>query len=293
MKMKHHRRTPKLFLQKSLLRVKISKNEWEIPKEGDMNVSGRIFVSEDLLDGIDEEVVQQIKNVAALPGIVKHSFAMPDAHLGYGFPIGGVAAFDLEKGIISPGGVGYDINCGVRFMTTNISVDDFMKKRKEILHDIKRTIPSGVGRGGKKYTREQIIDVLKKGAEWALENKMATQEDIDRCEENGKIENANPGDVSQKAIARGMPQLGNLGAGNHFIDVFKIEEIFDEKIAKVFGLNKNNICIMIHCGSRGLGHQIATDYIKLMGKEYGFSKFQESELTHAPIRKFGCWESFY
>jgi tRNA-splicing ligase RtcB len=262
---------------------KISENEWEIPKEKGMNVSGKIFVSEEMLKNVDEDAIQQIKNVAELPGIVKHSFAMPDVHVGYGFPIGGVAAFDLEKGIISPGGVGYDINCGVRFLTTNISVEDFMKKRKEILHDLKRTIPSGVGRGGKRYSQGEIIEVLKKGAEWALEKGFATKEDLDRCEENGKIENANPEDLSQKAISRGLPQLGNLGAGNHFIDVFKIEEIFDEKIAKVFGLNKNNICIMIHCGSRGLGHQVATDYIKLMGEEYGFSKFSESELTNAPI----------
>lgn len=263
---------------------KISKNEWEISKQGDMKVPAIIFANERLLKSIsDDKTLEQAKNVAKLPGIIKASFAMPDAHQGYGFPIGGVAAFDSKKGVVSPGGVGYDINCGVRVVTTNISVKDFMKKREKILHDFKRTIPSGVGRGGEKIEREEVLEVMKLGSEWALKKGFATKDDIKNTEENGKIANADPKHVSQRATARGIPQLGTLGAGNHFIDILKIDEIFDEKTAKKFNLNKENICIMIHCGSRGLGHQVASDYIKKIEQEYKTTKFPDRELVYAPI----------
>jgi tRNA-splicing ligase RtcB len=264
---------------------KISENEWEIPKIGKMKVPALIFSSFKLLEDIKKDkALEQIKNVACLPGIVGSSLAMPDCHQGYGFPIGGVAAFDIDSGIISPGGVGYDINCGVRLLATNISVFDFMKKRKEILHAIFRTVPSGVGVGGKRYSREELLEVLEKGAEWAVENKMGTREDLKHCEENGKISPADTRDVSQRAIARGLPQLGTLGAGNHFLEFQKVEEIFNEDSAKVFGIKKDSIMIMIHCGSRGLGHQVASDYIKLMEEEYGFDKLEDRELVNAPIK---------
>jgi len=263
---------------------KISEYEWTIPKTGKMKVPAVVFASSELLKNIQrDKTLQQIKNVACLPGIVGRAIASSDCHQGYGFPIGGVAAFDLDKGIISPGGVGYDISCGVRLLATNISVVDFMKKRKEILHAIFRTIPSGVGVGGKRYSREELLQVLENGAEWAVKNKMGVAQDLAHCEENGKISPANTRDVSQRAIARGLPQLGTLGAGNHFLEFQKIEEIFDEDIAKEFGLNKNSIVIMIHCGSRGLGHQVASDYIKLMEEEYGFDKLEDRELVNAPI----------
>ncbi|MBM3247661.1 RtcB family protein [Candidatus Pacearchaeota archaeon] len=263
---------------------KISENELEIPEQGKMNVPGRIFASPKLIDDIKKDkAIEQVKNVACLPGIIGASLAMPDCHQGYGFPIGGVAAFDMDKGIISPGGVGYDINCGVRLLATNISIKDFMKKRKEILHAIFRTIPSGVGVGGKRYTKPELLEVLEKGAEWAVEKGMGVKEDLEHCEENGKISPAKPSDVSQRAIARGLPQLGTLGAGNHFLEFQKVEEIFDEKIAKAFGIDKDSIMIMVHCGSRGLGHQVASDYIKLMEQEYGFDKLEDRELVNAPI----------
>ena len=257
---------------------KVSENEFEIG-------NSKIFISENLLKNVEDNAIQQLINVSKLKGIVGKSLAMPDIHSGYGFPIGGVAAFDLDKGIISPGGVGYDINCGIRALATNISAEDFLKKRKEFLHDLKRTIPSGVGRGHKEKLSEKELDsVLKNGAGWAVKNKMGEKEDLERCEENGKMENANPKDVSQRAKARGLPQLGTLGAGNHFLEMQKVEEIFDKKVAERFGIEKDKIIIMIHCGSRGLGHQVASDYIKLMEDKYGFSNLPDRELINAPIK---------
>ncbi len=264
---------------------KISEIEWEIPKTGGMKVPGKIFASEKLMEKIKQDrTLEQVKNVAMLPAIIKASFAMPDAHQGYGFPIGGVAAFDLEDGIISPGGVGYDINCGVRVLATDISVKNFEKKLKIILHDFFMTIPSGVGRGHKEKISEEVLnEILVKGAEWAIENNHGIKEDLERCEENGRIKNANPENVSQRAKARGKPQLGTLGAGNHFIEIQKVESIFNEEVAETFGLKKDTITIMIHCGSRGLGHQVASDYIKLMERHTNISKLPDRELVNAPI----------
>ena len=263
---------------------KIAKYIYEVPKVEGMNVPGRIFVSEELLKGVDDKCILQVQNVAKLPGILNFSFAMPDIHMGYGFPIGGVAAFDIEKGVVSPGGVGYDINCGVRLLATDISLKDFMENRKEILHDIKRAIPSGVGRGGEKYSREEILEVLKNGSEWALKKGFALKEDLERTEENGKMDGADVKDISQRAVSRGLGQLGSLGAGNHFIDILNVEEVLESKIAGKFHLKKDNVVFLIHCGSRGLGHQVASDYIKLMEKEYGVSKFPDRELVNAPIK---------
>ncbi len=264
---------------------KISENIYEIPKEGKMLVPGRIFASEDLIDNIKEgKTLDQIKNVASLPGIKEASFAMPDAHQGYGFPIGGVAAFDLEKGVISPGGVGYDINCGVNFLATSLNKKDFISKRKEILHQLSRDIPSGLGRGGAlKLSDKEIDDILEKGCAWALEKKYATKDDLDKTEDNGQLKGANSSKVSQKAKARGRDQIGTIGAGNHFLDIHVVEEIFDENAAKVFGLKKDQITIMIHCGSRGLGHQTASDYIQKMEKEFGIKHLVDKELVYAPL----------
>jgi tRNA-splicing ligase RtcB len=272
-------------MEKEKIRLnKISDFEWEIPKTGNMLVPGIIFASEKLIEDIKQDkTLEQVKNVACLPGIIKASLAMPDAHQGYGFPIGGVAAFDLEKGVISPGGVGYDINCGIRLLATDIPLDEFMKKRKEILHAIFRTIPSGVGRGGKAYTRDDLKEVMQKGAEWAVENKMGTKEDLEHTEEYGKMKNANPADVSQRALSRGLPQLNTLGSGNHFLEIQKVDTFFDEKLAEEWGLKKDCVVIMIHCGSRGLGHQVASDYIKLMEDEYGWKNLPDRELINAPI----------
>jgi tRNA-splicing ligase RtcB len=262
---------------------KIGEGEYELPKSGKMLVPIRIFFSEKLLERLEEDALIQLVNVATLPGVYKYVEGMPDMHIGYGFPVGGVAAFDLKKGIIAPGAVGYDINCGVRVLATDISEKEFLAQREKVLHDIKRTIPSGVGRGGKRYSREEIQEVLLKVSEWALEKGFATKDDLERTEENGKMSGANPKDVSQRALSRGLSQLGTLGAGNHFIDIQVVEEIFNEKIAEVFGLKKGNICFMIHCGSRGLGHQVASDYLKLFEDKKGTKGLPDRELVNAPF----------
>jgi len=264
---------------------KINDYEWEIPKEGEMKVPGRIFASEALIEKIKgDKSLEQVKNVAKLPGIIGASIAMPDAHQGYGFSIGGVAAFDVETGVVSPGGVGYDINCSVRLLRTNLKLEDLKGREKEILHSISRAVPSGVGRGSSlRLDKSELDEVLKGGAQWAVENGYGKKEDWKHIEEGGKMEGAKPEFVSQRAKARGMPQLGSLGAGNHFLDFLIVDEVFDEGVAKVFGLERGQIVILIHCGSRGLGHQVASDYIKLMEKEYGYPEF-DRELVHAPIK---------
>jgi tRNA-splicing ligase RtcB (3'-phosphate/5'-hydroxy nucleic acid ligase) len=263
---------------------KISDVEWEIPAEGDMKVPGRIFASEELMNLIkDDKSLEQVKNVAKLPGILKASYAMPDMHQGYGFPIGGVAAFDVETGVISPGGVGYDINCSVRLLRTNLKAEDLKGKEQEIAHSLFRSVPSGVGRGGKlKLDKKELDEVLKGGAQWAVQKGYGSRDDWLHIEDQGKLGGANPENVSQRAKARGMPQLGSLGAGNHFLDVLVVDEVFDKDVAKVFGLELGQVVILIHCGSRGLGHQVASDYISLMDQEYGHPDF-DRELVHAPI----------
>ena len=264
---------------------KISEFEWEIPKSGKMNADVKIFASQSLLDNMKrDDTFNQARNMACLPGVLNPIVVCPDAHQGYGACIGGVCAMDLEKGVISPGEIGYDINCSVRLLKTNLKFKDIEKKKKEILEKLFNDVPSGVGEKGRiRLTVDELNEVLVDGAQWAVKNKYGNDDDWKHTEDNGKIENANPKDVSQRAKARGMPQLGSLGAGNHFLEVQLVEEIFDEKTAKVFGLEKGMITIMIHCGSRGLGHQVASDYIQSMEKEYGFPE-QDRELVNAPIK---------
>ncbi len=265
---------------------KIAENIYEIPKEGKMNVSCRVFASEKIMGKImQDKTLEQIKNVAKLPGVVDAVYAMPDAHQGYGFPIGGVAAFDLDKGIVSPGGVGYDINCGVRLLISDISLKEFMIKRKEIMGELGKKIPSGVGtRSSLSLTNKEIEIVLRDGVKWAVEKGFATTDDLKHIEDNGCITGADASKVSQKAKGRGMNQLGSLGAGNHFLEVQVVEKIADDKIAKTFGIKKDMICVLIHSGSRGLGHQVASDYIKKMEEKYGFEKLPDRELACAPIK---------
>ena len=265
---------------------KISENIYEIPKTGKMNVPGRIFASEKILDAIKQDkTLEQVQNVAQLPGILKASIALADAHQGYGFSIGGVVAFDLDKGVISPGGVGYDIDCSVRLLKTNLTKKDILKNQKKILEGIYRKIPSGVGRGSKfQLTKKELDKVLIGGAQYLVERGYGVKEDYLHLEEEGKLPGADPSKVSDRAMKRGIGQLGTLGAGNHFLEVQFVDEIYDEKIAKVFGLKKDQVTIMIHCGSRGLGHQIASDYIKKMEDKYGFKNLPDRELINAPIK---------
>jgi tRNA-splicing ligase RtcB (3'-phosphate/5'-hydroxy nucleic acid ligase) len=265
---------------------KISENIWEIEKQGKMNVPGIVFASDALFEKIkDDKTLEQIKNASCLPGIIEKSIAMPDAHQGYGLCIGGVIAFDNKKGIVSPGATGYDINCGVRLLTTNVKKEDFMAKRKEVLNQLARDIPSGVGRESNiKLTDNELNDVLDKGVNWALENKYVLKEDLENIEDNGCIKGADSSKVSPRAKARGRSQLGTLGSGNHFLEIQEVESIYDEKISKILGIeNKGQIVIMIHSGSRGLGHQTASDYIMNMEKEYGWEHLPDRELICAPI----------
>ena len=260
---------------------------WEIPRENKMNVPGKIYASEKMLATIHEDnAAQQVMNVAQLPGIVKYSLAMPDIHWGYGFPIGGVAAFDVNSGIISPGGVGYDINCGVRLIRTGLAKSDIEKKIKNIIQRLFNYIPTGVGSTGKlKVSNHELKQVMKKGARWAVENGYGDESDLDKIEENGEMGGADPSQVSDKAIKRGRPQLGTLGSGNHFVEVQYVDQVFDEQLAQRLGLFEGQITITIHTGSRGLGHQICHDYIRLMIKaseKYGI-ELPDRQLCCAPI----------
>lgn len=259
--------------------------EYIIDKTGKMNVPGKIYASGKLLEEIKKDkTFEQIKNVAELPGIINASIAMPDAHQGYGFCIGGVAAFDLKKGIISPGGVGYDINCGVRLLRTNLTKKEILGKEKIISEELYKKIPSGVGRGSPfQLTYKELDDLLNQGVKFLEKKGFCSKEDMKNIEEMGTLKNANSSKVSERAKKRGIGQLGTLGAGNHFLEVQFVDEIYDEKNAKKFGIKKGQIMIMIHCGSRGLGHQVASDYIKLMEEEYSFANLADRELINAPI----------
>jgi len=265
---------------------KISENIYEIEKLERMKVPVRVYSSPKVFERIKEDkTLEQIKNVAELPGIINYAIVLPDAHQGYGFPIGGVAAFDLEKGVISPGGVGYDINCGVRLLKTNLTRKDIRGKENLILEEVYKNIPSGVGAGSSfKLKEKELKEILKNGVKFLIEKGYGEKDDFKFIEEEGCIQNANPDKVSQRARRRGIGQLGTLGAGNHFLDFQEIEEIFDKKTANAFGLKKGQIAILIHCGSRGLGHQIASDYIQLMEKEYGSKNLPDRELINAPIK---------
>lgn len=263
----------------------MSENTNVIEKHGKMLVPGIVFASEELFEKISQDkTLEQVKNVACLPGIVEKSIAMPDAHQGYGFPVGGVAAFDIKTGIISPGGIGYDINCGVRLLKTNLSKDEFLIKRAQVLKELDKEIPSGVGRNSDlKLSEKDLDEVLTNGSAWCLAKKYATESDLENTESSGTIKNADPKKVSQKAKARGRSQLGTIGAGNHFIEVQFVEEIKNESVAKVFGLKKDQVVVLIHTGSRGLGHQTCSDYIQKMERAYGFSHLPDRELACAPI----------
>jgi len=266
---------------------KINEYTWEIPKQEGMRVPARIYTSSRLLENVKRDLtLRQARNVACLRGIQRIAYVMPDAHQGYGFPIGGVAAFDMDEGIISPGGVGYDINCGVRLLKTDYSENDIHEKRKELLAEIFREVPAGVGKAGiPRLSRDVLKEVCIKGAEWAIENGYGKKEDLDRTEERGRMKGAEFRHLSHRAVERGIPQLGTLGAGNHFLEIQKVSHIYDQQVAQVFGIqSEGQILVMIHCGSRGLGHQVASDYIRLMENRYGIKGLPDRELINAPIR---------
>ncbi|MDH5430725.1 MAG: RtcB family protein [Nitrosopumilus sp.] len=265
---------------------KIGENQYQIDADSNlgMKVPVRIYADEALMQKmLSDRTIMQARNVASIPGIVGHSVVLPDGHEGYGFPVGGVAAMDAEEGMISPGGVGYDINCGVRLLRSNLTEDLVRSKLKELVTDLFSSIPSGVGsKGAVKLTHSELDEVLVKGVNWAIDHGYGSSHDADVCEENGQIQNADPNKVSDKARKRGAPQLGSLGSGNHFLEVQKVTEIHDEEAAKRMGIEVGTITTLIHCGSRGFGHQVCSDYLRV--SEQAMEKYNIA----LPDRELAC-----
>ncbi|MEK0370647.1 MAG: RtcB family protein [Nitrosopumilus sp.] len=265
---------------------KIAENQYQIDADSNlgMKVPVRIFADEPLLQKmLSDRTIMQAQNVSCIPGIVGQSIVLPDGHEGYGFPVGGVAAMDAEEGMISPGGVGYDINCGVRLLRSNLTEQTVRSKLKELVNDLFSSIPSGVGsKGAVRLTHSELDEVLVKGVSWAIDHGYGSSDDSDVCEENGQIKNADPNKVSDKAKKRGAPQLGSLGSGNHFLEVQKVTEIHDEEAANRMGIKEGTITILIHCGSRGFGHQVCSDYLRVA--EQAMRKYD----IHLPDRELAC-----
>jgi tRNA-splicing ligase RtcB len=254
-----------------------------------MRVPGLIYASEEMLESIrEEQTPEQVANVAFLPGVVKFSFAMPDIHWGYGFPIGGVAAMDIKNGVLSPGGVGYDINCGVRLLRTNLSEAEVRPKISQLIDELFKNIPSGLGSEGKiRVSKKEMNELMVEGARWAVKHGFGLEEDLEVTEEGGCMEGAAPDKISERAIKRGMPQAGTLGSGNHFLEVQIVKETFDPNIASVMGIKEiGQILVLIHTGSRGFGHQVCTDHLRVMeetvSSKYGI-ELPDRQLACAPI----------
>ena len=265
---------------------KIAENQYEIeadPNSG-MNVPVRIYADEPLLQKmLSGRTIKQARNVSSIPGIVGQSIVLPDGHEGYGFPVGGVAAMDAEEGMISPGGVGYDINCGVRLLRSNLTEQTVRSKLKELVTDLFSSIPSGVGsKGSVKLSNSELDEVLVNGVNWAIDHGYGFSDDSDVCEENGQIPNADPDKVSDRARKRAAPQLGSLGSGNHFLEVQKVAEVHDEEAANRMGLKEGTITVLVHCGSRGFGHQVCSDYLRV--SEQAMSKYNIT----LPDRELAC-----
>ena len=265
---------------------KIGENQYQIDADSNlgMKVPVRIYADEPLLQKmLSDRTIMQARNVASIPGIVGQSIVLPDGHEGYGFPVGGVAAMDAEEGMISPGGVGYDINCGVRLLRSNLTEQTVRSKLKELVNDLFSSIPSGVGsKGAIRLSPSELDEVLVRGVSWAIDHGYGSSNDSDVCEENGQIPNADPNKVSDKARKRGAPQLGSLGSGNHFLEVQKVSEIHDEEAANRMGIKEGTITVLIHCGSRGFGHQVCSDYLRVA--EQAMAKYD----IHLPDRELAC-----
>jgi tRNA-splicing ligase RtcB len=270
--------------------TKIDDYRWKIPEnyKTGMRVPGLIYSSKEMLESIcDEQTPEQVANVAFLPGIVGYSLAMPDIHWGYGFPIGGVAAMDVKDGVVSPGGVGYDINCGVRLLRTDLTEAEVRPRINELVNELFLNVPSGLGSEGKiKVNQKEMNRLMVEGAHWAVKRGLGSEEDLDVTEEDGCLGGANPDKVSDKAAKRGTPQAGTLGSGNHFLEVQVVKEIFDSHIANIMGITETGqILVLIHTGSRGFGHQVCTDHLRVMEQaisKYGI-KLPDRQLACAPI----------
>ena len=270
----------------SLIPKKIGNMTYKIEKDEvlGMRVPVIIYADDQLLEKMmTDRTIKQAVNVSTIPGILQNVVVLPDGHEGYGFPVGGVAAMDAEEGMISPGGVGYDINCGVRLLRTNLKEQDVRPKLKELVNDLFNSIPSGVGsKGAIRLSSSQLDEVLVKGVPWAIDNGYGTKDDAEVCEENGHMDKADPNKVSDRARKRGAPQLGSLGSGNHFLEIQKVAEIHDEEAAKRMGIEQGQVTILTHCGSRGFGHQICSDYLRI--SEQALKKYNIS----LPDRELAC-----
>jgi tRNA-splicing ligase RtcB (3'-phosphate/5'-hydroxy nucleic acid ligase) len=277
---------------------KISPCIYELPKDAKngMKVPAWFFLSEKLMQSVEEGALEQAANITFLPGIYKHSVALPDMHFGYGFPIGGVAALDFEKGGLSPGGIGFDINCGVRLLRTNLDAEQVMPKLKDLLESIFNNVPSGVGETGKiKLSFSELDDVLVNGARWAVRKGYGNEKDLEHLEEQGCMKGADASKISNEAKKRGAPQLGTLGAGNHFLEIQKVDKIYLPEVAKVFGIEKEGqVCVMIHTGSRGFGHQVCTDYLRILESKFRdkLRELPDRELIYAPSGSKECNDYF-
>ncbi len=265
---------------------KVRQHVWEIAREGEMNVDARVLASEELLSEIGEDkTLQQLRNATHLPGIVEPAICMPDGHQGYGFPVGGVGAIDTETGCISPGAVGYDINCGVRMVRTDLTYDDVRGREEELVDALFEAIPSGLGGGGViEGDADAIEGALERGVEWAIDEGYGIESDLAHCEDEGRRADARPEYVSQKAKDRGRNQMGSLGSGNHFLEVQRVTDVFREEVADAYGLSAGQIVVLIHCGSRGLGHQTCNDYLRRIEKRHGdlLASLPDKELAAAP-----------
>ena len=261
---------------------------WEIAPEGEMRVPARVFADRELLDAIrDDRSLEQLCNVAALPGIVDAALAMPDIHQGYGFPVGGIAATAGRDGVVSPGGVGYDINCGVRLLALPLSDEDLGARKEALVHEVSREVPAGTGRGGAISLRDDELDaVLAQGPRALVERHgIGTPEDVSLTESEGRLEGADPGEVSERARSRGRDQLGTVGSGNHFIELQRVDELHDAGAAEAYGLRPGQVVVLIHSGSRGLGHQICTDFVKRMDASLSLHgiRLPDRQLSCAPL----------
>lgn len=267
---------------------RVSDYVWEIPRHGNMRAPARIYASRAMLPQIvSDNAPQQAVNVAHLPGIVGASLAMPDIHWGYGFPIGGVAAFDVDDGVVSPGGVGYDINCGVRLLASNLKRDEVAPRVADLARELFRRVPSGVGSTGTlRVTRDELKRIAREGARWSVEKGLGTEADSAHIEENGCIPGADPTEVSARAWERGSNQVGTLGSGNHFLEIGYVSEVYDDEAAAAFGLSRDQVTVFIHCGSRGLGHQVCDDSLSQMDKAARKYSIQlpDRQLACAPVK---------
>ena len=249
---------------------RVREHVWDIPKQGEMRVPARVLASETLLEQIgDDDTLKQLTNATQLPGITTRALCMPDGHQGYGFPVGGVGGIDAENGCISPGAVGFDINCGVRLVRTNLTYDDVHGHEEELVNALFANVPTGIGRGGVVETDvETVTEILDRGLDWAVDEGYATHDDMLHCEDEGRRPDANSEFVSDDAKNRGKNQIGSLGSGNHFLEVQRVTDTFDDEVADAFGLQPDQIVVMIHCGSRGLGHQVCKDYVSRISDEH-------------------------